>query len=94
MQVQEYLRTDGERRGIRDDWEVRTGPSGVTVTLWTHDRFVHPDQAARSAERALHDILALGYDVLGPCDVDAQRDVDGDWRGHLTVRLRPPADLA
>ncbi|MGC4110080.1 MAG: hypothetical protein QM747_06580 [Nocardioides sp.] len=89
--VDEYFRIDGPSRGVRDDWEVRSGPDGVLVTAWTHDRFLHPEQAAHAAERVLRDILALGYRVSGPCETDAQRDVDGDWRGHLVAQLEPPA---
>lgn len=92
MQVEDYLRADGQRRGVRDDWEVRTGPGGVTVTAWTYDRFVRPEEATRTAERVLHDILSLGYRVSGECEMDAQRDVDGDWRGHLVAQLQPPAE--
>jgi hypothetical protein len=87
VQVEEYLRTEGPDRGVREDWEVRTGPNGVSVDAWTADRFTQPEQANRIAERILDDILELGYSVGGPCDIDARRDVDGDWRGHLSVRL-------
>jgi hypothetical protein len=91
MHVEEYLRSEAAERGVRDDWEVRTGPNGITVDVWTSDRYTRSDQASRIADRILRDILELGYQVDGPCEIDAQRDVDGDWRGHLVVRLRAPA---
>jgi hypothetical protein len=94
MQVEDYLRTDGRRRGVRDDWEVRTGPDGVVVTAWTSDRFVRAEQATRAAERVLHDILNLGYRVSGACEMDAEMDLDGDWRGHLTAQIEPLANAA
>jgi hypothetical protein len=98
MSVEEFLREHGAERSIRDDWEVRTGPAGTVVTAWTSDRFRHAEEATRVAERLLHDILTLDYRVAGLCDVDAERDPDGDWRGHLRVRLqavapRPAAPL-
>lgn len=94
MSVEEFLREHGSERSVRDDWEVRTGPEGTVVTAWTADRFRHAAEATRLAERLLHDILALDYRVWGLCDVDAERDPDGDWRGHLEVRLRAVAPRA
>ncbi len=87
MEPDVYLRTEASTEGVRDDWEVRTGPNGVEVSAWTSDRFVQPAQATRTAERLLHELLALQYRVVGPCEITAVRDRDGDWRGHLTVRL-------
>jgi hypothetical protein len=91
VEVEEYLRSEASERGVRDDWEVRTGPDGITVDLWTSDRFVHPEEATRVAHRVLRELEALGHRIADRCDVDAVRDVDGDWRGHLVVRLRPPS---
>jgi hypothetical protein len=89
MQVDDFLRTHGAQRGVRGDWEVRTGPQGVTVIATTADRFTRPEQASQVAVRILHDIVALGYRVDGPCEIDAQRDLDGDWRGGIAVHLQP-----